>query len=95
MENRVINLAVLFAARRIASVLLERKGYLYFTRNQQRGPAYRLDESKIDMVVELARRDACRGQESMPPSKRDLHTCRRQFRREMIQRVTRRLVAAS
>ena len=87
MNGQVINIVPLLLARRIARQLLSRMGTAFFTLEEKRGPAFRLDPSKLDLVVELARRDTRVVAPEVPPSNGDLDTCRRHLRREMIQEV--------
>jgi hypothetical protein len=87
MPCRVINIAPLFSARRIAGELLRRRGPEFFTVEEERGPSFRLDPAKLDLVVELARRDAQILDPGTPASTRDLRYCLRLLRREMVQKV--------
>ena len=84
----IINIVPVFAARRIAIELMRRQGFDYFTVDEDAGPRYRLDADKLDLVAELARRDALAVAPVVPPTASDMRTCRRLLRREMIRRVT-------
>lgn len=87
MTCRVINIAPLFSARRIAGELLRRRGPEFFTVEEEHGPSFRLDPAKLDLVVELARRDAQVLTPATPPSTWDLRYCLRLLRREVVQKV--------
>lgn len=88
MASDVVNILPVLFARRIAGELLRRRGPDYFTVAERRGPSFRLDAGKLELVIELARRDATRFSPAMPPSARDLRFCRRQLRRDVIRQVT-------
>ncbi len=85
--DQVINLAPLFAARRIAAELTERCGIEYFTLAEAEGPSFRLDPDKLDRVLDLARRDAERQAPWLPAATHDLELCRRLLRRSLIHRL--------
>lgn len=88
MTGDIVNIVPVLFARRIAGELMRRRGPDYFTLAEPRGPSFRLDPGKIELVVELARRDATRFAPALPPSARDLCYCRRQLRRDVIRQVT-------
>lgn len=82
--GELINLVPWFAARRIAAELQRREGLGYFTLTEPDGPAFRLDPLKLDMVVELGKLSALQSDPFLPMEPRDLATCRRLIRRELI-----------
>ena len=80
----VLNLAPYFAARHIADEMKRREGHGYFTQDEPEGLAYRLDPRKLEQALELGRRDAAVRDPRLKASPRDLSTCRRLLRRDLI-----------
>lgn len=84
MADRIVDLSCYFASRNLAEELLRREGAGYFVRPEPDGLAFRLDERKLNAVLEQGQEQVRRLRSGSASRPQDLSLCRRLLRRELI-----------
>lgn len=82
--DRIVDLSCYFVSRRVAEEFRRQKGAGYFARTESDGLAFRLDERKLERVLEVGREAACRLRPERPAGPQDMALCRRLLRRDLI-----------